>query len=40
MASLAARKNQPPPKDIMPFQTSGITAAGNSKWVKRSHPGT
>ncbi len=40
MASLAARKNQPPPKLIMPFQTNGITAAGTSSRVKRCQRGS
>src|SRR5579862_5260528 len=37
IASLAARKNQPPPKLIIPFHTRPITEAGSSKRVNRSH---
>ena len=35
MASLAATKNQPPPKLIIAFQSSGIAAEGNSSRLKR-----
>jgi hypothetical protein len=36
-ASEAVRKNQPPPKLIMPFQTSGIMPLGTSTRQNRCH---
>ena len=36
IASLAARKNQPPPKLIIAFQTSPMAPAGSSSFTKRS----
>jgi hypothetical protein len=35
--SEAARKNQAPPKLIIPFQTSGIIPLGTSSFQNRSH---
>jgi hypothetical protein len=35
MTSDATRKNHPPPKLIMPFQTSGIIPCGTSNFQKR-----
>ena len=37
MASDAARKNHPPPKLIIPFQTSPIIELGTSRRQNRSH---
>ena len=37
MTSEATRKNQPPPKLIMPFQTSGIIPLGTSSFQNRCH---
>jgi len=37
IASLAARKNQPPPKLIMPFHTRPIIAVGTSTVMNRRH---
>ena len=37
IASDAARKNQPPPKLIMPFQTSPIMLNGTSSLTNRCH---
>ncbi len=37
IASDAARKNQPPPKLIIPFHTRPIIELGTSRCQKRSH---
>ena len=37
MDSEAARKNQAPPKLIIPFHTSGIIPLGTSSFQNRSH---
>ena len=37
IASDAVKKNQPPPKLIMPFHTSPIIEDGTSSCQKRSH---
>jgi hypothetical protein len=37
MTSEAIRKNQPPPKLIIPFQTRGIIPFGTSSFQNRCH---
>ena len=37
ITSDATRKNQPPPKLIIPFQTRGIMPLGTSSFQKRCH---